>query len=217
MKLHPIADWVDWISPKAAGAPDVTIRAAVVATLEEFCRGGLSVLHDFPGSIAATEAKPTYDIPTMDGLTVAELTKAYFDGSPLRPRGEPELDEIFGRGWESLTAQAPSHYFQPSLSEVRIVPALAAGCSGLITGRCAWAISRQTDSAPIVLFEQYRDGIVDGVLARLFGQANTPWYAPAMVDAKERRFKDGIGLAKKNTLQGNVRKPQFAQIRSTFR
>lgn len=216
MKVHPVQDWIDWAMAKAAGAPQPSMRSAALAALEEFCRDSLVVTEQFPGSIAATAANHTYDIPTLEGLQVAELVLAYFDGQQLFPRGKQELDERMPK-WETLVSQKPSHYFQPSLGEVRIVPALDTGYSGSITGRCAWSPSRLSETVPVILWEQWRDGIADGILARVFGEAGNPWSNPQLSEFKQKKFQEAIGKAKKNALQGNVRKPQFAFILSPFR
>ena len=224
MKKHPIEDWIDWILPKASDATDPVIRSALQATFEDFCRISGIITEIFPGSIAISAASNTYEIPVLDGLQVAELKKAWYmtvgsvSATPaeLIPKGKEELDRIF-QNIETDTVEAPSHYFQPSLAEVRVVPNLAAGFSGTLTGRCNWAPSKEAEQVPIVLWEQFRDDITEGVLGRIFQETHKPWSNLELAQAKMKSFWEGVGTARKAVLQGNVRKPQRAQIRSNFR
>jgi hypothetical protein len=215
VRNHPIEEWLDWISPKAGNAPPLVVRPELLAALQEFCRLSKSLTEDLPTSIAATSATPIYRLPGLEGLLPVELVLCRFNGTRLIPKGKEELDGIMC-DWDVSSSQMPTHYFQPSMGEVRIVKQLASGYSGTITGRCAWMPSLESEAVPIVLWEQWRDGITDGVLSRVFDEAGKPWYQPAVAEQKRKRFLEAIGLAAKNMLQGNVRKPQAGYVRSVY-
>lgn len=158
--MKPLDDFAPHIRLYAPGVADPTMRFALREAAVEFCERTRLWRFEDEYAISAEKCDAIF---APDGAVIHEIESVTFDGQPLTPVSIAWLDENY-RGWRTQDYTGVPRYFsQVEPDQLCLVPQ-AVGTVGL----SLWLKpSNDADQLPDWMFNQFRETLAQGAIARI--------------------------------------------------
>jgi hypothetical protein len=199
----PLDAFLPYVEPHVPGAPVpgmlFEIRNAAIA----FCARSRAWKSMDTDSVAAGVAE--YPIPAPPKANVVVVEAVFCDGQPLQPE---TLDGLRARWTNWITATGtPLCYTQLEPDVLILVPRpVAARVQGL-TIRACYQPTRDADTLPDFLLNQYAEVIGRGAAARVLQTPGEPYTNPQKSMFYYQQFEEGVNRAATKAARGFTRAP----------
>lgn len=165
--------WYDDVLPSAPGCAPAMALDMIRKSAIEFCQETRVWHYEHPAiSVVANTADYPFVPPA--GTVVTEILDAWYDGVWVEPKGSDDLAEINGN-WLAWTGPRPIYVTQPDERTLRLVPKPTVS---LANGLVLLVALKPTIAATTIeerLYQEYREKIADGALARLYMMPKMPY------------------------------------------
>ncbi|MEO9075277.1 MAG: hypothetical protein ABI257_07045 [Nitrosospira sp.] len=179
--MTPWSDFYDLVMPELPGCPFVMIDNALRQSAILFCEQSLAWRWDHPG-IAVAADTAVYDFAPPAGTAVHGIIHAALDGNQIVPHaGESNITIA---GWRNQSG-APG-YILGGPSEVTLVPNPDA--AGILTMTVALKPSPASTGIDGSQFNEYREAIIHGGLARLMLSPKKPYTNTQLAAYHQQQF-----------------------------
>ena len=198
MKLW--SDLYDLIMPDLPGCPFAAVNNALRQSSIVFCAQSLAWKDEHPPvAVAAGTAEYAF-IPPV-GAAVHAVTHAAFNGKEISPH-TGELD-IPARDWRNQTGKP--QYVLGGDTSLRLVP--EPDTAGVLTMIVALKPSASATGIDERLFNEYRDAIIHGALARLMLSPRKPYTNTQLAQYHQQQFLIGTAAAGTRAARSFTRSP----------
>lgn len=196
----------------AVGAPDATIVDALRKTAIAFFWSSLAYRKWLP-AFDLTLSTTTYT-PTLPSQTeIAQVTALYCQGLPVDEKTHEQFLALDPK-WPSLTGtQAQYFTVLDDKSTFNIIPIPQATVVGAFTMQVALCPTLTSTGVEQAWLEEWRDGIIDGALARLLTLPERSWTNLKEADKRHERYHAQKAAARAQGNKGNVRADLTVQMR----
>lgn len=200
-------EWQDDLLPKLKGADWAIVEEELRSAIQEFFERSriwrVESIDYTPQNVVADQSLYTVTVPA--NTLLVDIADAWFNDNELTPSMPRELDVILP-GWRTNKAVAPTLFYRPDDYTVRLV--LTPNTSATSALRFS-TILKPTIDAPDVpdwVYDQHREAIEHGTLARLYRMAGKPWSAPALAKDNRGEFDALINKQRNLKRKGNLRR-----------
>lgn len=196
-------DWYEDVLPHAPGCVPAIALDAIRKAAIQFCKETRIYQYDHPAvDVVATQA--TYAFVPPAGTVVTEILDAWYDDVPLDPKGRDDLGNI-NSNWREWDGPRPIYITQDDERNARLAPipsvSLTGGLKMLVALKPTIAATEIEDR----IYEEYREEIADGALARLYISPKKPFTDLALAAAKAQMFRTHCNLAYNKAMRGHTR------------
>lgn len=201
MKLW--SDFYDYVSPDVPGCPQnaqaIALRFAAIA----FCEQSLSWSYDHP-DVAVVVATPEYPFVPPDSESVVHaITYAEFNGAEIGY--EYSKDNIYIYDWRNKTGTPDYVIMRSNLPNLKLIP--VPDVAGTLKMSVALKPSLDSTGIDDSIFNEYRDAIVHGALARLMLSPKKPYTDGQLAQYHKQQFQIMTGQAGTRTDRDGTREP----------
>lgn len=195
--------WYDDVLPHAPGcAPAIALDAIRKAAIE-FCRESRIYQYDHP-AVTVVASQATYAFVPATDTVVTEILDAWYDGVPLDPKGRDELGNI-SSNWREWTGTRPIYITQDDERNARLAPIPTVGLASGLKMLVALKPTITATSIETRIYEEYREQIADGALARLYVSPKKPYTDLPLAQVKAAMFRSHCNLAYNKAMRGHTR------------
>jgi hypothetical protein len=202
-------DFYDLAKPEVPGCPDIVLDNALRQSAIVFFEMSLAwrvKLDDIP-IVAGTN---TYAYTPPTGSVVHSITFATFNGQEIAAHtGESDLQN---RIWDWRNQSGMPEYVLGGLSSLVLVP--NPDCAGTLSLIVALKPSADSVGIDDDLFNEWKEGIIDGALARLMASPKKPYSYPEGSSFHQVQFMVRTGHASSRVAKGFTRAPLQTAILS---
>lgn len=184
----PWSGFYDYVLPHLPGAPTVALDIALRQAATEFCSKSLAWRFDHP-NIAVTSGTASYAFVPPSGAAAHAITYADFDGDEIDCHaGELNIASAVDN-WRNATGTP--RYVLGGATSLQLVP--EPGADGTLTLKVALKPSPSATGIDDVIFNEYREAIMHGALARMMLSPKKPYSSPqlAQYHAQQSEIKTG--------------------------
>ena len=188
-----ISIWLKDLLPRTPGIVRAVAKREFINTAREFYRTSTAWREVVENVFFADDVYAYTVVPQNPESEVIQVTSVEVNGRPLAPKSERPLGER-GDG-------TPTLWFPTGLDTIEIWPT-PEQYDDEVRVR---AILIPTDDAvtlPDVAYAKHYEALLDGTLGRLYGHPAKPYSNPALAEYHLRRFRNAIGAAKGEQIQG---------------
>lgn len=205
MKLEAL---LFYVLPDVPGAPDVTVKQALLLSTIEFCVQ-THAWDEIQDPIALEDGVNEYDIDVLQGSRVVAIKNIWAANRELRPVTMTELQQLVPN-WQTATGSFPSYYNAPDdLGSFRVYPIPVDANGAEITLRATYAPTLTATSVPDAVLNRYLEPIISGAKHRLMVAPGKGWSNSELALYHKQQFDEGVIRAKIDILhdktQGSVR------------
>jgi hypothetical protein len=203
MRLESISNLFNDIRLECPGAPDPLILARARMAITEFCKRSLISnetlsLHDIEAAEPLVQLCPPNSCVNIWRVMWVKSTVRFL---PVEDR--QQLSD-YGSDWEKHEDEYPSSYMMHRQNDIiRLYPTPTIDIADELTIHCAFVPHPDTTKMDKVLYDFYREGIVQGAVAKLQRMPGTNWYNPDSAAWNERQFNIELLRAKANQNKDN--------------
>lgn len=175
-----VTDWVKKIAPFVPFCPDPVIEEYIIDVLRDFCHFTRLWDDNELDAINIEADTHTYAITSSAGDIVC-VDYAEVDGVPIRPTSLDELNRTGryhprgNRLWRQYDTTRSTMYITGMTDNIRLVFTPSEAITG---GLVVWVCLKPSEGSATVedfLWNEFKDVITEGVIARLLGIKNRPW------------------------------------------
>jgi len=177
-----ISNWTKKIAPFVPLCPDPVIEEYTLDILRDFCHHTRLWDDNELTAINITEDTHTYALTSSDG-DIVSADYVEVDSAPIRPVSLNELTNPrryvtywTSAYWRQLTAPRATMYIVGMADSIRLVYTPSEDITG---GLVVWVSLKPFETATTVedfLWNEFKDVITEGTIARLLGIKTKPWY-----------------------------------------
>lgn len=195
MDFVNIDEFYSDILPEVPGCSVYTVKDRVRAAAVDFCqRTGVSVETTVEMDLDADEAVVQIPVPGGNVRPWNVLWVKTTNGTVT-----PVDRRILAEGnvnWEGRSSSWPTAYVRLNPAEIQLIPTPDTTELEVMSMHCSYIPTATAEKLDAVLFEEYREAITCGALARLLSTSKEPWYDAR--EARERRdmFAMAINMAR---------------------
>jgi len=177
MDFVSISELYDDVLAEAPGCPIYTARDKIRLAAIDFCKQtGVSVHTE---ELIDIDAECNIMPLPVPGASVRVWQVLYvkttgFAGQVV-PVSRRSMVERSAQ-WESLTGDYPHSYIRLNNKQIQIIPIPNQDLSEVMSIQCSYIPKRDATRLHAVLFDEYRDAITHGALARLLKMSKEEWY-----------------------------------------
>lgn len=217
MDFDRIDDMLDDVMPSVPGCTEFTAIDKLREAAIEFCRKTLYSQETIE-DVDLDANEPVITLDTSSNQTLITRIMMVWNKDLERFLDEYNRLQMKNRqiGWRTSAAGAtsyPSAYVRESQTEIRIFPVPTVSTAGVLDITIAVIPAKACTRLDRRLFEEHREAIVSGALARLLRQSNTDWYDPNGARDYEATFYEAISQAKAAVNKDFVREDTRVQMR----
>jgi hypothetical protein len=186
-----VDDFFDLVMPHLPGADEALVRSELLATLREFCEGGLAWDYKYgPVSIAANQTVVTLS-QLPDNTKVAYLLRTEFMAynDDYYRELPPQLTLPMKA---NDTAAEPHSYFAEAPNSLLLIPTPTTAHPDGFRANLALVPTTTAAVLPDTFATHWPDAIKDGVLYRMFSMPSKPWSAPPLAALHGKSFRNQI-------------------------
>lgn len=181
------------IAPEVPGCPLILMREQILNAAIDFCeRSQVWIAVQAPISVTANLADYTFTAPA--GAVVHSIRSATFDGQPIDPLTR-EWCDVYLPGWRPgvspVVTGIPVGITQMDPTGYRLVYTPVANGTLIIEVSYKPDRNPAVTTLPDILFDEYKETVCCGALARLLIMADVPWRNPETAAVHAARFKEG--------------------------
>lgn len=193
-----ISSITPYIATEIPDAMTLLIEREILQAARKFFERTL-IWKDVQESQSTVAATASYDVFMPDDTEIVTWDYVLYDTFDLDPVTEYKLTAEQST-WRDLTG-TPTHYITNIRTKsMRLYP--IPNAVGTLKYELTLKPSITATTIPDFAIEQFQDVIVDGTLARMYGQAGKTWYNPAAADEHRRMFNNGIYEATDKMIRG---------------
>lgn len=182
------SEFYDLVMPDLPGCPFAMIDNALRLAAISFCEQSLAWKYEHP-SIAVVSGTADYDyVPPAEAVVYA-ITYAQFDDDEIETRAGESGIRI--EDWRNQTGTP--EYVLGGATSLTLVP--TPDVSGILTMTVALKPSPDATGVDDSLFNEFRDPIIHGVLARLMLSPKKPYSNPSLATYHQQQFTILTGQA----------------------
>jgi len=186
----PWSAFHDYVLPDLPGAPAAAVDIALRQAAISFCEKSLAWRYAHP-KIAVTSGTASYAFVPLSGAAVHAITYAEFDGDEIECNaGELNIASAVD-DWRNATGTP--EYIVGGTTSLQLVPAPDAG--GTLTLKVALKPSPSATGIDDDIFNEYREAIVHGALARMMLSPKKPYSSPQLAQYHAQQFEIKTGQA----------------------
>lgn len=174
---------------RLSGAAPSVVEDELLMTVQDFFRE--TMVWRQAETLTVNGDTANYEVGSSMESTPARMIEVKLNGRDLNPIGDH--DDLVG-------VRNNSYRFDAFNREITIPK----GSVGELRMFIAWVPEKLEDIPPGYVVE-YRDGIMDGALARMLVHPNRPYSNPGQAIFHGRRYKTAISRAKRNILTRNAK------------
>lgn len=213
MAIVAYTTYIPEAQPYVPGCPQPTILNAFQRTAHDFFHDSLAYrvwLAQFDLTINIS----TYTLAGLPTDTeVAHITAMYCQGIPVNPTTHEEFFALDPE-WPTKTGSTARHYTAlTDVSAFNITPVPEATVATAFNIQVAVTPTLTASGVEETFFEQWKDGIIDGVLARLMEMPGKTWTDPKGALARQTRYIAQLAAARGQANKGNTRRDVRVQMR----
>jgi hypothetical protein len=198
MKLW--SELYDLVMPDLPGCPFAAVNSALRQSTIVFCEQSLAWKEEHP-PVAVLPATAEYAFIPPTGAAVHAVTYAQFNGKEISPHmGEPHFAT---RAWRNQTGTP--QYVLGGATSLRLVP--EPDTAGTLTMVVALKPSASAAGIHEVLFNEYREAIVHGALARLMLSPRKPYTNTQLAQYHQQQFAIETAMAGTRAARSYTRAP----------
>jgi hypothetical protein len=203
MKLW--SELYDLVMPDLPGCPFAAVNSALRQSTIVFCEQSLAWKEEHP-PVAVLPATAEYAFIPPTGAAVHAVTYAQFNGKEISPHtGEPHFAT---RAWRNQTGTP--QYVLGGATSLRLVP--EPDTAGTLTMVVALKPSASAAGIHEVLFNEYREAIVHGALARLMLSPRKPYTNTQLAQYHQQQFAIETAMAGTRAARSYTRAPLRTEI-----
>lgn len=186
--MTPIADITSYIATEIPDAMTLLIEREILQAARKFFER-TKIWKETQESQSTVAAQANYDVFMPDDTEVVTWDYVMYDGYDLDPVTEYELTSEQSL-WRDITGTPSSYVTNIRTKSMRLYP--TPNAVGTIKYELTLKPSISAATLPDFAIQQFQDVIVDGTLARMYGQAGRSWYNPDESAKRMRMFNNGI-------------------------
>lgn len=203
--MTPWSSFYDFISPDLPGCPfgaiDVSLRLAAIA----FCEQSLAWKYEHPEiTVVVDTAEYSFVPPTAS--VVHAITYAEFDGEEIQANVAQENIGI----WDWRNQTGTPEYILGGATALTLVP--TPDVAGTLTLTVTLKPSPTADGIDDDIFNEYREAIVHGALARLLLSPKKPYTDAGLASYHQHQFIIKAGAAGLRAARNYTRAPLRTSI-----
>lgn len=197
-----------YILPDVPGAPDITVKQALLNSAIEFCVQ-THAWNEICDPVALVDGERDYDIDVPNGARVVTLKNVWAANRELIPVTMAQLQDKMPN-WQDATGSQPAYFNIPGeTSTVRVYPIPQLANSALLTFRAVYAPLLSAALLPDSLINRYLEPIISGAKHRLMLAPGKGWSNPPLAEFHRAQFDDGMVKAKIDVIhekaQGSIK------------
>lgn len=201
------ADYIPSIHIHVAHCPQPVMLDKLREAAKAFCTDSKIWQETLDGVYVSTSER-AIEVEHPEGTRVIAPLDCYFGTDPLVATTPHKLAQHYSENWREESGQ-PKYITMDSPDIIRLCP--HPETDGTLTPRAVLAPTLDSTEGPGWLYEDYRDALVHGALARLMVLPGNPWTNPQLAEYHGERFKFHVGQAFARQSRGFVSAP----LRST--
>src|SRR5262245_40608867 len=186
----PTSNWTafqDDVLPHAPGCDWPMAQDAVRKAAIDFCEQ-TRVWHFEHPLVNVVANTADYPFVPPAGTVVHEILDAWFDNVWIEPQGSDDLSEING-SWLTWTGPRAIYITQPDERTARLVPKPTANLTNGLRMLVALKPTIASTGIETRLYEEYREIIACGALARLYKSPKKPYTDFALGENRNAQFR----------------------------
>lgn len=197
----------------ARGCPGPTIVDALRKSARQFFSESLAY-RTWVAAFDLTINITTYTMPGLPTETeVAFIMALNCQGLPVQEKTHEEFIALDPE-WPSLTGTNPQHYTSLNNKDAfNIIPIPEATVTGAFNAQVAVYPTIASTGVEQKYFDENKEGIVDGALARLLRIKDQVWSDAKEADRRLISYQRALTLAKIQASKGNIRRETTVQMR----
>lgn len=207
----PFTQWYERVLPEIPGALREFALQHIRDAAIEFCeRTCIWVVDHAP--IAAVATQGAYPWVPAAGQKVVKAMRAWYDKKPLEPKNEAELAGLYSF-WPDQEGM-PAYFLSEKSDAFIVVPKPAAALVDGLRAKVAVKPARDATEIESWIYEDYRDVIASGAIARMRSIPGRPYSSEKEAARNYMIYEDGVGVAKERVLKsfGRARPRTRAQF-----
>ncbi|MEY2655267.1 MAG: hypothetical protein RLZZ524_2295 [Pseudomonadota bacterium] len=201
MDFLPVASLRPDLTHLLPGLLDPRLDALVVEVAMDFCRRTLFSQETVgPYGMIENDNVLTLDAPDASRTTVTQAISGTVQGLPLEAASEAQLNRI-APNWRTISGR-PTHFIAVDRTSVRLVPTPAETVADAIYLQVAVVPRVGATVIDRRVVEEFRQALVDGVLARAYAHPNKPYSSPGLVELHRGLYETQVSEAKARASAG---------------
>lgn len=198
--------WFDDVLPDLPGCGQALATLHIRAAAIDFCKRSMAWRVDMD-AVNAKANIAEYDFEPDSGQVVVRAMLAWYDKKQLTPKSPGELECMYSH-WPSQVG-TPVYFTQENPSDSLIlVPMPIADLTKAITAKLAVKPSQTSTAIDGSIFEEWREAIAHGALARLFALSKKPWTNATLAGYHIGEFDQKVASAALAASRGFTRAKQ---------
>lgn len=190
--------WYDRVLTELAGVVQAFALLHIRDAAIEFCeRSCIWIVDHAP--IASVLSQGAYDYAPAAGTKVVKAMRAWYDKKPLEPQSEAQLSSLYSY-WPGEEGQ-PTYFLSEQSDKLILVPKPAAALADAIRAKVALKPARDATGIETWIYEDYRDVIAAGAIARMKRMPGKPFTDLVGAAGNESIFETGVGKAKERAMK----------------
>jgi hypothetical protein len=212
MAIVTYATYAPEVQPYAPGCPQPVILNAFQRTANTFFMESLAY-RSWVAAFDLTINVTTYTLTVPAETEVAMIKVLKCQGVDVN---ETTHEQFFALDpeWPTKTGTNAQYYtVLDDPSTFNIIPKPEATVASAFTAQLALAPTLTASGVEQAHFEMWKDGLIDGVLARLLKMPNTPWTNDAEAAKRQSSFIASMAMARSVANKGNISRDLTVQMR----
>lgn len=187
-----------YIATEIPDAMTLLIEREIVQAASKFFERS-RIWKDVQESQSTVSGTADYDVFMPNESDIVTWDYVLYDGYDIDPVTEYELTAEQSM-WRDITGYPTSYITNIRTKSMRLYP--TPNVVGTLKYELTLKPSVDATTLPDFAVEQFQDIIVDGTLARMYGQATKSWYNPDESAKRMRMFNNGIYEASDKMIRG---------------
>lgn len=187
--MTTFVEFFDEVLPSAPGCIEAVAEKAIRDAAIEFCRGSFAWQIDHP-MIPLVAGQHTYTLTPPADTYVVEILK------PIRCAGRDlqmqAREDVSSTNLDTWTAAQPSFLLQEEPRSVRVLPIPTVNITDGLRFRVALTPTETASGIETRIYQQHREAIAYGALARLMFQPKKPYSDPDRAGVNQALFQRAI-------------------------
>lgn len=204
MATIPYSQFQPFVQVDVPACPKALIIEAIRQTVIDFCQSTGFWRKELDGFYTvATDGE--YELITPVDTVIADVLTIKVNERTVEAKTQDDLENGFSN-WRALTGN-PDYYFLRDKKTLILVPTPDAAYPVRIT--ISLKPTQSAQGCDEIIFEEYKQAIVDGALAWLMDKPSKEWSNPNLAMLYKQKYGNTLTYAKKKAQHGYAQKKAF--------